>query len=329
MSTRAPPTPAAPPAVRRRRCSAPPSCWCSSPSPDSPPTSPATADPPPSPLPRSEFVQADFAVDRRRHRPRHRTTLTARCPSPRTPTTRSPSGRQRPWRCGPTTPARTPSPSGSRASPVADPREEVRRLGLGRRARCPTPLLWKEMADQRPVRHRHRERGALPRLVHPGPAGGPRCDHQAYVYAVTVTGKQSIAWNRRGPGGAEDRAITLAVQCRPASLRAGRCPAERRALTPLRKEVTAMGVCDLPLMPGVRHRRRRRLRHRPSRHGRHRCTGWPSRPGELAASGADLAAEGRQRDHRDRPQRRVVPRQLRDCSCPSAWRYRSGRSACS
>ncbi|MGW2331577.1 hypothetical protein ACWC5C_38315 [Streptomyces sp. NPDC001700] len=37
---------------------------------------------------------------------------------------------------------------------------------------------------------------------------------QAYVYAVTVTGKQSIAWKGSGAG-AEPRSTTLAVQCRP------------------------------------------------------------------------------------------------------------------
>jgi hypothetical protein len=37
----------------------------------------------------------------------------------------------------------------------------------------------------------------------------------AYVYAVTVTGRQSVTWKGASPGGAEARAITLAVQCRP------------------------------------------------------------------------------------------------------------------
>jgi hypothetical protein len=38
---------------------------------------------------------------------------------------------------------------------------------------------------------------------------------RAYVYAVTVSGKQSIAWNGSPAGGAENRVTTLAVQCRP------------------------------------------------------------------------------------------------------------------
>ena len=45
-------------------------------------------------------------------------------------------------------------------------------------------------------------------------ADDPSAITEAYIYVVTVNGTQRIAW-KNGGAGAEERAVTLAVQCRP------------------------------------------------------------------------------------------------------------------
>ncbi|AUH40515.1 hypothetical protein [Streptomyces sp. CMB-StM0423] len=78
----------------------------------------------------------------------------------------------------------------------------------------PDPLLWSRMADQGQRATATIAEGHFPAAFTQALAEDPTAITEAYVYAVTVTGKQKIAWNKRG-GGAEARAVTLAVQCRP------------------------------------------------------------------------------------------------------------------
>ncbi|GAA2672563.1 hypothetical protein GCM10010400_38170 [Streptomyces aculeolatus] len=78
----------------------------------------------------------------------------------------------------------------------------------------PDPLLWSRMADQDQRATATVTEGHFPAAFNQALADDPTAITEAYVYAVTVTGKQQIAWNKRG-GGAEQRAVTLAVQCRP------------------------------------------------------------------------------------------------------------------
>ncbi|MFW6724194.1 hypothetical protein ACHZ98_29400 [Streptomyces sp. MAR4 CNY-716] len=78
----------------------------------------------------------------------------------------------------------------------------------------PDPLLWSRMADQDQRATAAIAEGHFPAAFTQALAEDPTAITEAYVYAVTVTGKQKIAWNKRG-GGAEERAVTLAVQCRP------------------------------------------------------------------------------------------------------------------
>ena len=78
----------------------------------------------------------------------------------------------------------------------------------------PDPLLWSRMADQDQRATASVVEGHFPAAFNQALAEDPTAITEAYVYAVTVTGKQKIAWNKNG-GGAEERAVTLAVQCRP------------------------------------------------------------------------------------------------------------------
>ncbi|SFC59776.1 hypothetical protein [Streptomyces aidingensis] len=82
-------------------------------------------------------------------------------------------------------------------------------------AQVPSPVLWRQMADnaQRATATAHE--GHFPLAFEQALKENPAAITEAYVYAVTVSGKQSIAWKGSGKGGAEARAITLAVQCRP------------------------------------------------------------------------------------------------------------------
>ncbi|MEW2550363.1 hypothetical protein AB0957_01250 [Streptomyces zhihengii] len=78
----------------------------------------------------------------------------------------------------------------------------------------PDPALWSRMADQ----DQHAT-GTVLEAHYPGAfkqalTQDPSAITKAYIYVVTVNGKQQIAWNEGGAG-AEERAVTLAVQCRP------------------------------------------------------------------------------------------------------------------
>ncbi|MFF4605992.1 hypothetical protein ACFY12_25030 [Streptomyces sp. NPDC001339] len=78
----------------------------------------------------------------------------------------------------------------------------------------PSPVLWSRMHDN----HQHASatvgEGHFPQAFKTALAQDPGAITQAYVYAVTVTGNQTLAWKGSGAG-AEARSMTLAVQCRP------------------------------------------------------------------------------------------------------------------
>ncbi|MFD7013933.1 hypothetical protein [Streptomyces sp. NPDC059928] len=81
-------------------------------------------------------------------------------------------------------------------------------------AQVPDPVLWSRMADQTQYATAQVTEGHYPSAFKAALAENPSALTEAYIYAVTVTGKQSISW-KQGGGGAEDRSVTLAVQCRP------------------------------------------------------------------------------------------------------------------
>lgn len=78
----------------------------------------------------------------------------------------------------------------------------------------PDPVLWSRMADQDQHATSTVAEGHFPSTFKQALADDPSAITQAYVYVVTINGKQKIAWKKHG-GGAEERAITIAVQCRP------------------------------------------------------------------------------------------------------------------
>ncbi|WP_405668287.1 hypothetical protein [Streptomyces sp. NBC_00055] len=79
----------------------------------------------------------------------------------------------------------------------------------------PSPVLWKEMATNGQFATAKVNEGHFPNAFTRALQEDPGAITQAYVYAVTVSGKQSIAWKGSPAGGAESRSTTLAVQCRP------------------------------------------------------------------------------------------------------------------
>ncbi|MFD8783808.1 hypothetical protein [Kitasatospora sp. NPDC059599] len=79
----------------------------------------------------------------------------------------------------------------------------------------PSPLLWGRMADSGQFATATAAEAHFPDRFTKALQADPGAITQAYVYAVTVSGKQSISWNGAPQGGAEDRAVTVAVQCRP------------------------------------------------------------------------------------------------------------------
>ncbi|MFB7147851.1 MULTISPECIES: hypothetical protein [Streptomyces] len=79
----------------------------------------------------------------------------------------------------------------------------------------PSAVLWKEMASNGQFATAKVYEGHFPNAFTRALQEEPGAITQAYVYAVTVSGKQSIAWKGSPAGGAESRSITLAVQCRP------------------------------------------------------------------------------------------------------------------
>ncbi|MCX5435544.1 hypothetical protein [Streptomyces sp. NBC_00063] len=78
----------------------------------------------------------------------------------------------------------------------------------------PSPVLWSRMHDNLQYARATVGEGHFPQAFRTALAQDPGAITEAYVYAVTVTGKQSIAWKGSGAG-AESRSTTLAVQCRP------------------------------------------------------------------------------------------------------------------
>ncbi|MFF2657397.1 hypothetical protein ACFVUH_08525 [Kitasatospora sp. NPDC058032] len=81
-------------------------------------------------------------------------------------------------------------------------------------SQLPDPLLWSRMRDQAQTSTADIAEAHLPAAFQQAIAKNPEALSTAYIYAVTVTGKVEVAWNGGGRG-AEERAITLAVQCRP------------------------------------------------------------------------------------------------------------------
>ncbi|MEU9069930.1 MULTISPECIES: hypothetical protein [Streptomyces] len=78
----------------------------------------------------------------------------------------------------------------------------------------PDPVLWSRMADQDQHAAASVTEGHYPSAFKQALADDPSAITEAYIYVVTVNGKQQIAW-KQGGGGTEERAVTLAVQCRP------------------------------------------------------------------------------------------------------------------
>ncbi|MDX2611004.1 MULTISPECIES: hypothetical protein [Streptomyces] len=78
----------------------------------------------------------------------------------------------------------------------------------------PDPVLWSRMADQDQHATASVTEGHYPSAFKQALADDPSAITEAYIYVVTVNGTQQIAW-KKGGGGAEERAVTLAVQCRP------------------------------------------------------------------------------------------------------------------
>jgi hypothetical protein len=81
-------------------------------------------------------------------------------------------------------------------------------------SQLPTPEAWAGLVDNRQRATATIDGGHFPHAFTEQLADDPGLITEAYVYAVTVTGRQSIAW-AGGGAGAERRGITLAVQCRP------------------------------------------------------------------------------------------------------------------
>ncbi|MGW2858273.1 hypothetical protein [Streptomyces sp. NPDC001205] len=81
-------------------------------------------------------------------------------------------------------------------------------------AQVPDPTLWSRMADNAQHASATVTEGHFPSAFKAALADDPSALTKAYVYVVTVNGKQQLAW-KNGGGGAEERAVTLAVQCRP------------------------------------------------------------------------------------------------------------------
>lgn len=84
-------------------------------------------------------------------------------------------------------------------------------------ALVPSPLLWDRMADNAQYATANAGEAHFPAAFTHALQANPGAITTAYVYAVTVTGHQSIAWTGSTRGGAEARAITLAIQCRPST----------------------------------------------------------------------------------------------------------------
>ncbi|MFD7782238.1 hypothetical protein ACFV4Q_03960 [Streptomyces nojiriensis] len=78
----------------------------------------------------------------------------------------------------------------------------------------PEPVLWDRLRDNQQQTVATVGEGHFPQTFKSALAADPGAITAAYVYAVTVSGRQAIAWAGAGAG-AEARSMTLAVQCRP------------------------------------------------------------------------------------------------------------------
>ncbi|MFI1393010.1 hypothetical protein [Streptomyces griseoaurantiacus] len=82
-------------------------------------------------------------------------------------------------------------------------------------SQVPSPTLWGRMADSGQYATATASDARFPDAFTDALRENPGRLTETYVYAVTVTGKQAIAWNDSPKGGAESRTVTLAVQCLP------------------------------------------------------------------------------------------------------------------
>lgn len=82
-------------------------------------------------------------------------------------------------------------------------------------ALVPSPVLWKEMAADHQYATAGAAEGHFPASFAQALRADPGAITTAYVYAVTVTGEQSIGWKGTPHDEVEPRSVTLAVQCRP------------------------------------------------------------------------------------------------------------------
>ncbi|MGW5366764.1 hypothetical protein ACWER6_06760 [Streptomyces sp. NPDC004009] len=82
-------------------------------------------------------------------------------------------------------------------------------------ALVPSRVLWKEMAANGQFATATVNEAHFPDSFTQALQADPGAITTADIYAVTVSGKQSIAWKGSPHGGAENRVTTLAVQCRP------------------------------------------------------------------------------------------------------------------
>ncbi|MGW7303969.1 hypothetical protein ACWGI1_00135 [Streptomyces sp. NPDC054835] len=83
-------------------------------------------------------------------------------------------------------------------------------------SQIPDPVLWSRLKDNGQHATATTSAAHFPSAFKQAIADDPAAITEAYIYAVTVRGKTQLAWTGGGSG-AEDRQITLAVQCRPGS----------------------------------------------------------------------------------------------------------------
>ncbi|MFC0844724.1 hypothetical protein ACFH04_13550 [Streptomyces noboritoensis] len=81
-------------------------------------------------------------------------------------------------------------------------------------AQVPDPVLWSRLKDNAQHATAITREAHFPSAFKQALADNPSALTEAYIYAVTVTGTQQLAWTGGGSG-AEERQVTLAVQCRP------------------------------------------------------------------------------------------------------------------
>jgi len=79
----------------------------------------------------------------------------------------------------------------------------------------PSTQVWREMAQQGQFAIATVSGAYFPQSFTQAMQADPGAITTAYVYAVTVTGNQTIAWDGAPKGGEQGMSMTLAVQCRP------------------------------------------------------------------------------------------------------------------